>query len=350
MEQYVSFTKSGNAKARPLFEKAIELDPNFAVAYAFLGANFAVRWAFGFDPDPHSLDQALQSEQRALALDDSIALPHSVLAEIYALRRQYVQAATEAQQGITLGPSFAGTYMCLADVLNSQGNHMEALAAVEKAIRLDPLNRVNYLQTQGTAYAELGKWEEAIRALKAYLRRYPEHIWSHARLAVAYSNRGDRDDARAETAEVERFTTLNPNSALGYWALAFVLEEQGRAAEDLMAVNKAISLDPRNRDLYSGTLSAAYTLLGRWEEAIPAMKRYIAVHPGDNRAYAYLAVDHAELGHDDVARAQLAETLRLNPRYTLETVFPRAGLERQALPVQIDRFREDLRRAGLSDG
>jgi TolB-like protein/DNA-binding winged helix-turn-helix (wHTH) protein/predicted Zn-dependent protease len=347
-EYLLSYTNKGNAKARQMFEKAIELDPKYAMAYALLGYNFLAGWVYAFDPDPNSLEQALRMEQRAIALDDdSLAVAHSVLAEIDGLRGDYPQAVAEAQRSVALDPNFATGYSCLADVLNFQGNHTGALAAVEKAMRLDPRNRVNYLQAQGWAYTDLGRWDEAIRSLKGYLGRYPDQLWSHARLAVAYSNRGDHDSAQAETVEVERATTLNPNSAVGYWALAFVMEEQGRPAEDLMAVNRAIHLDPRNHNTYSGTQAAAYTLLKRWEEAVPAFMRYIRLRPGDIRAHAYLAVDYIELGRDDAARAEVAEALKLNPRLTVETVFPRVGLAHQAFPAQIDRFREDLRQAGL---
>ena len=114
-----------------------------------------------------------------------------------------------------------------------------------------------------------------------------------------------------------------------------------------MAVNKAIRLDPGNRNRYSGTQGAAYTLLGRWEEAITALKRYMVLRPADIRAHAYLAVDYVELGHNDAARAEAAEALRLNPQLTVEMVFPTVSLQRKALPAEIDRFRADLHTAGI---
>jgi hypothetical protein len=57
-------TKEGNAKARALFEKAIELDPNYAEAYALLGLNYWAGWILAFNPDRNGIDQALKMEQR----------------------------------------------------------------------------------------------------------------------------------------------------------------------------------------------------------------------------------------------------------------------------------------------
>ena len=75
-EYFFTVTKDGNSKARQMFEKAIALDPSYALAYAGLGWNYWYGWAWGFNPDPNSLQRALELEQRAVALDDSLATAH----------------------------------------------------------------------------------------------------------------------------------------------------------------------------------------------------------------------------------------------------------------------------------
>jgi len=64
-ENYWSFTKDGNAKAREMFEKAIELDPKYADAYAWLAYNYFIGWVGLFNKD---LDRALQFVQRSVAM------------------------------------------------------------------------------------------------------------------------------------------------------------------------------------------------------------------------------------------------------------------------------------------
>ena len=54
-----------------------------------------------------------------------------------------------------------------------------------------------------------------------------------------------------------------------------------------------------------------------------------------------------ELSQDDAARAEVAEAQRLDPQFTVETAFPVVSLQHKALPAKIDRFRDDLRKAGL---
>jgi adenylate cyclase len=249
-EYLLSYTKVGNVKAREMFEKAIALDPNYAAAYASLGANYYLGWVLAFNPDPDGLERALQMEQKALALDDSLAGAHSTIAEIDMVKARNTEALIEAQRGIALDPNFALGYAVLADVLNNQWKPAEALAAVEKTMRLNPLRPADYLWQQGLALSQLGRWEEAIPAIKDSLRYHPDLLWAHVWLAVDYFNLGDEDAARTERAQVERLIALTPSSAVGYVALASMLDAQGKPAQALAAAQKGIRLDPKNRAFY----------------------------------------------------------------------------------------------------
>jgi len=308
-------SKDGNAKARPLFERAIKLDPGYAYAYAGLALNYFAGWALAFDPDPDGLKQALHLAQQAIALDDSLVLAHVVLAQIYSNQSQSDQALSESQRAIALDLNSAGAYSSLGDILNNQGKPAAALAAVEKAIRLDPRNSVNYLNTKGTAHTMLGQWKEAITAFKSHLDRFPDSIWSHAQLAIAYYNLGDLDAARAEIGEVERLAALTPNSAVGYSVLVYTLHDLGKPVETLAVAEKGIRLDPENRGLLF-FLGAAYNELGRHEESLAALKRVPVGPLGFNDVWFYVvkAIDYDSLGQKDGARAEGAEVERIVAR------------------------------------
>jgi len=173
----LTLTTDGNAKARPMFEKAIALDPNYAEGYTDLGWNYLLGEELLLSPDPNGVELAFQMGQQAIARDESNPRPHGLLAGIYAGKWQLDQAASEAQRGIALDPNYAQGYEQLALAMNNMGKPGEALVAAEKAIRLDPLY-VAYLSQLGQAYTLLGRYEEAIPVLKRKLA-FSDFLWDH---------------------------------------------------------------------------------------------------------------------------------------------------------------------------
>jgi adenylate cyclase len=121
-------------------------------------------------------------------------------------------------------------------------------------------------------------------------------------------------------------------------ALADALNCAGRPAEGLAAVEKAVRLNPGQRDLYLREQGWAYSQLGRWQEAISVLKRATINYPWP---HVWLAVDYVELGRDDAARAEVAEILRLNPQFSDK-------IGGAAFPANRERAIADLRKAGLN--
>jgi TolB-like protein/DNA-binding winged helix-turn-helix (wHTH) protein len=76
---FLRFTKEGTAQARPLFEQAIVLDPQYAEAYAYLGWTYQAAWIMGWSTDPQNLKRTFELEQQALSLDASLPWVHSIL-------------------------------------------------------------------------------------------------------------------------------------------------------------------------------------------------------------------------------------------------------------------------------
>jgi adenylate cyclase len=183
---FFRFTKAANAQARQMFEKAIELDPQYA-AYAHLGFTYFLEWAWQWSQGPQSLEQAFALEQRAIALDDSLPYAHNILGQVYLYKKQHEQALAEVERAIALDPNNANSYMNLGNILNFEGRSEETIGLVEKAMRLNPHYPVTYLLTLGVAYRLMGRYEEAIAVSKRLLTRNPNFLITHASLAIIYS-------------------------------------------------------------------------------------------------------------------------------------------------------------------
>src|SRR3989441_2369265 len=211
LEYHAQRTQEANARARQMFERAIALDPQFAVAYAFLGRTYLMELVFQWEEKPQTAEQVFSLGQKAVALDDSQPTAHETLAYAYLGKKQHAQAIAEAERALSLDPNFADAYITLGDILSFAGRPEEAIRLVETAMRLNPCYPASYLWSLGHAYRLAGRYEEAIAALKRVLTRNPDHLTAHVLLAALYSGLGREAEARAEAAEILR---VSPNYSL----------------------------------------------------------------------------------------------------------------------------------------
>jgi tetratricopeptide (TPR) repeat protein len=235
--QFLRFTLEANTQARQLYEKALELDPQYAEAYQALGYTYLREWMAQWSPLPQNLDRAFELEQKALVLDPSLPFAHVLLGWVFLWKdRQYEQAVAEAERAIALDPNNADSYIALAEILTCQGRSEEAIGWMQEAIRLNPRYPALYLRILGTAYYWTGRTEEAIAAFKRALARNPNWLAAHFFLAFVYSEVGREAEARAEAAEVLR---LSPNFSLAGVRQRFPLKDPAALERILTALRKA---------------------------------------------------------------------------------------------------------------
>jgi TolB-like protein/cytochrome c-type biogenesis protein CcmH/NrfG len=230
------FTKESNAQARPLFEKTIALDPQYAEAYAWLGMTYMNVWIQQWSPDRQTLQRALELEQQALALDVALPRAHILLSYIYVFKTQYEPAVTAAERAIALNPSQGMIYVGLANSLNFLGRSEEALGLVEKAVRLTPRLPTNSFFALGQVYYLTGRTEEAIAVLKKSLNGSPADLGAHLYLAAVYSEVGRDREAQAAAAEVLR---INPKWSLEVWKQRVPYKEPAMLERVFTALRKA---------------------------------------------------------------------------------------------------------------
>jgi adenylate cyclase len=384
-EYFFRFTKEGNAQARPLFEKAIALDPQYAEAYAFLGWTYWIAWVQQGSPDPQILQRAFELGQQALALDDTLPRAHAMLSWVYMLQGKYEPAVAAAERAIALDPNDAESYVTLAGVFNPFGERTaDAIELIEKAMRLNPRYPFVYPHQLGQAYTLTGRYEEAIAAQKQALLRNPNWPFVHAELFINYrlqwSSQLSRDpqtlDRGLEAAqqmvtlntasswahstlsgaylwkkqyeqasiEVEQALALNPIHGMIYAWAANTLSFLGRSEEALGLAEKALRLNPRLSPRGLLFLGHTYYLTGRTEEASATLKRTLNSSPADLEAHLFLAAVYSEVGRDAEARTEAAEVLRINPKWSLEVWKQRVPYKD---PAMLERVFAALRKAGL---
>ena len=143
---------------------------------------------------------------------------------------------------------------------------------------------------------------------------------------------------------MERTVALAPTVAESYAALAEVLSRMGRTEDALAAAAQALRLKNEFADDHLGSVGTAYAVAGRYEEARAPLQRSISRYPNILHIHLMLAVVYSELGQAAEARAEAAEVLRLNPKFSLE-------VHKQRMPIKdpavLERHIAALRKAGL---
>jgi adenylate cyclase len=204
--------KEANVQARQMYEKAVELDPTYAEAYAMLGFTYFSEFFNRWTADPAlALEQAFTLAQQAVVLDGSLPTPHTILGFAFLWKKQYEQAIAEVETAMALDPNNPTIHLVLGNVLAFAGRPQDGVEFVEKALRLNPRYPANYLQLLGRTYRLAGRCEEAIAPLKRAIALSPTFIPSRVNLMVCYMELGREEEARAEATEVLR---INPHYSL----------------------------------------------------------------------------------------------------------------------------------------
>ncbi len=197
-------TEKNNAEAQRMFQKAIDLDPQYAAAHAWMGWTYWMAWVFEWHSDPMQLDRALELAERALNLDPSLSTAHNLRAKYYLWQKQHDRAIEILKKNIALNPNDADSIAGLGESLHFAGFPKRAIAMYEKAIRLNPIPPVWYYHGLGTSYYLSGQYSKSLAALKRVINRNPNFWPSHIYAAASYAGLGDIEKAKAEIAEVVR--------------------------------------------------------------------------------------------------------------------------------------------------
>jgi TolB-like protein/Flp pilus assembly protein TadD len=203
-------TRSGNAQARDLFERAIALDPNYAPGYVGLGKVDLTSVLQGWTQFPgEALERAGDLARKAIELDDLNPAAHALLGDLTVRSGDYDRARDELRRAIELNGSDAESYAHLVAVLLWRGDIAGAIAAGELLSQFQPDIPVAAGFELGMAYILGDRGEDAVRILERAVDRNPGNLYSNVMLAVAYATVGRQQEAERQAKNVrQRFPTF----------------------------------------------------------------------------------------------------------------------------------------------
>lgn len=198
-------TQPANREARQLLRRAIQLDPGYADAYAWLSAaTYDVATLGWSDAVAETLTEAEELALKARALDDDSTAAHRMLGRVYAVEQELDRSLAEMDRALALNPSDAEAYGSRGATLLWLGRLAEAIEASETCLALDPNPAASYYFNLGLAYYLAGRHDDAVRLLERAAARYPAYAFITPVLAAAYAARGRGAEATRAVAMARR--------------------------------------------------------------------------------------------------------------------------------------------------
>jgi serine/threonine protein kinase/tetratricopeptide (TPR) repeat protein len=251
------------------FEKAIEIDPNYAAAYAGLADCYSMLVNYSVLPGSETFPKATEAAEKAIALDDSLAEAHAARAFIYFLWEwNWAEAGREYRRAIDLNPNYSSALQWYSSMLAATGQTKEALEKAEQARKLEPFSPIisshpawiNYLSRNAE-----GAIQEARQALKLDPNFFPARRY----LALGYDLQGKYNDALAE---FQKAASLSPRSSLVRSELGYAFAKAGRR-EDALRVIDELQRSPGERRVSPFHFALVYIGLGENDHAIELLKK-----------------------------------------------------------------------------
>jgi TolB-like protein/class 3 adenylate cyclase len=204
---YRLLTKAGFAEAKIHLEKAVELDPEFARAYAALAVLYwkavqlaapELRQGLGLT-NPRELG-AVKAKPNFLlkkAMKKPTALAHGLMSQFYLFRYQHDEAIAEIERAVAMDPNDPELYAWMSEIYWLIGKNNEAIESAKLGLRLDPNNPTIYLRQLGKSYLPDGNLEESLQVLERAKRLNPELSGSVALPeSIIYGIQGRNEEAR----------------------------------------------------------------------------------------------------------------------------------------------------------
>ncbi|WP_271023662.1 tetratricopeptide repeat protein [Rhizobium sp. RCAM05973] len=196
--------RDGLQQALAFYDKAEELDPSFAEAFAFDARTTVNVWRASFNDIIQSAlarKRAYEKASVALKLDPDLSSPYAILGIMQVVDRRYEEAIASAERAVALSPGDAAAQIALGYVQLFASNHVEASAAVESALRLDPNLSAIDREITGLVFLLKGDSARAVETLERVRDDAPEVSEFRIVLAAAYARANRLPEARAAVAD-----------------------------------------------------------------------------------------------------------------------------------------------------
>ncbi len=272
--QFGKRTVEGLRQAISLFEQAINVDPNFALAYTGLAdCQSLLNW-YQEPPPPSAWENAKKAAEKAVALDDGLAEAHASLGFIkFHYQRDYKGSEDEFRLALNLKPNYATAHQWYAFLLSAAGRHNESVAVMRRAEELEPRSAV-IANAVANVLFHARFYDESIAQAKRSLEIDPSSVGAHVIMRWNYEKKGMANEALEIFKKEVAFAGDTPTSlAKRAHVLAVVgkTEEARQIVEELVQTNQTQHITPYE-------IAVIYSILDERAKSLEWLKKAKETH------------------------------------------------------------------------
>lgn len=270
-------TGGGLARAMEYFERAIEVDPQYAQAHAGLASVYAPLGVFGFVTPWEGRERMREAARKAVELDDGLAEAHTALAAyLFVYEWDWAAAEREYRRAIELDPSYPTGHMWYSVYLDCTGRFEEAVRAASEAVELDPLAPLTLVHLGGSlVYA--GQSDVALEPLRTAIELDSAYWMAHNVLGRAHESRGELEEALRA---YEEAAALAGPTSVPQASVARILARSARESE-ARRILEVLQSHAAETGVYAPMVASVFLALGDHDAALAWLEAaFQQRHPG----------------------------------------------------------------------
>ena len=303
-------TEAETRKAIKCLERAVELDPSYALAYASLSDAYSYLAWGGFLSLAEVLPRAEKAATKALELDPDLAEAHNSLAYTLYLKLDWRGCEDEVRKALELNPNSAYGHVIYAMLLSATGRLDEAGVEAKRALELDPISRpANWVMYRVFYFNR--QYDRSIEHLKKMREFDPDFSGIASGLGFCYLQKALYDEAIAEFQK-----TVDPSKGkadLAFSELACAYAKSGRREEAVRILNDYEEIS-KNQFIPAYAMVRIHLALGQKDEAIERLEK------------AYDEREYSSLDGDSLKVNPIYDDLQSDPRFI--ALLKKVGLEK----------------------
>ena len=262
-------SEEGLKTAIKYFEKAIEKDPQYALAWAGIADSYSLLGEYGNIPRKELYPKAEAAVKKALEIDNRLAEVHTSFASLLMLRKwDWVNSEQEFKLALELNPNYATAHHWYSQWFLNMGRLEESLRMISRAAELDPVSQA-ILKDKGLTLYYSRQYDDTIEMARKTLELDPSYAAAHRLLSLAYQGKELLDEAIAEN---RNWGTLTGNKVETAVALAQLYAVSGQREEAKKLV-EVVEQDKLRIDQVCRGLGLVYAALGEIDTAFKWLEK-----------------------------------------------------------------------------